>query len=108
MVKKGYVYLINAVGTNKYKIGVTCKNDVNERVKELQTGNGEELELVNYFFTDYPYRVEKNLHLLYHVERKKGEWFEFNNSEPLSFLNECKKMENLILILVKSGNPFIS
>lgn len=106
-MKKGYVYLINAVGTDKYKIGVTCKNNVNERLKELQTGNGEELELINYFYTKYPYKIEKNLHLLYSNKRKKGEWFEFLDSEPNSFLTECNKMEEIFINLKKLGNPFV-
>ena len=42
----GYVYLINEVDTNNYKIGIS-KNPANEgRIKNLQTGNHNELVIV--------------------------------------------------------------
>ena len=41
---KGNVYLIYDETNEKYKIGVT-KNDVNKRLKKLQTGNSSVLRI---------------------------------------------------------------
>ena len=50
-----YVYLIGDAGQdNTFKIGMT-RGDVNKRIKQLQTGNGEEIYLVNYYETEYPF-----------------------------------------------------
>lgn len=61
MIKKnnpGYVYVIRA--GNNYKIGV-AKNP-EERLKNLQTGNPEELILEYSEFRNEPYKVEKVVH----------------------------------------------
>lgn len=45
-----FVYLITEENdSNCYKIGSTRKNDINERLKELQTGNSEKLLIANFF-----------------------------------------------------------
>lgn len=44
----GYIYLIRNRENLTYKIGVT-KNDPEKRVKQLQTGNSDELDLLYTF-----------------------------------------------------------
>ena len=56
----GYVYLIEDVDNNRYKIGVT--KDLDNRLRNLQTGNSCELKLLCTYKTDYPYRLESMLH----------------------------------------------
>ena len=58
---KSYVYLICDSAQDLFKIGVT-KNLYSKRMKQLQTGNGTELHIVNYHETYYPYRIEQLLH----------------------------------------------
>ena len=66
----GFVYLIYDRNNNSYKIGVT-KGDPKTRLKKLQTGNTCELELINQFEYEYPYRLESMLHNHYKRFREK-------------------------------------
>ena len=71
---KSFVYLICDPAQNLFKIGVT-KNLYSKRMKQLQTGNGCELHIVNYHETNYPYRMEQLLHNKFANKRQMGEWF---------------------------------
>lgn len=100
----GFVYLICDLDkVNAYKIGVT-KNIVDKRKKELQTGNSSELHICNYYETENPYKVESMLHHRFHSDNIKNEWFELTDEQAMSFIDECKKCENIIEVL--KDNPF--
>ena len=62
-----------------------------KRMKQLQTGNGTELHLVNYYETFYPYRIETFLHNKFHNKREHGEWFRLNIDDIISFKETCKE-----------------
>ena len=65
-----YVYLIGDSGQdNTFKIGVTRKN-VEKRIKQLQTGNGAEIYLVNFYETNYPFFIERLLHTKFYPKQK--------------------------------------
>lgn len=100
----GYIYLINELGTNNYKIGVT-KGNIEKRKKPLQTGNSDELFLTRKFQTENPYKLEKFLHRYYHKEHKNGEWFILSDEQVLDFINICEKYTETITVLI-SENPF--
>lgn len=102
----GYVYLINMVGTNFYKIGHTTR-DVEIRLNELSTGNPEPLELVNYYKTDNYIKLESWLHRSYKAKKKEGEWFEFDEEFVNEFVNECKTIDKTINMLLEN-NPFFN
>lgn len=88
-------YLIRAGNTNFYKIGYT-KKDPTKRLKELQTGNAEALELVFNLNNEWGKILEQTLHRSFKTRRCKiesshigeeetyTEWFEF---EP-EFISE--------------------
>ena len=45
-----YVYLLGDSGQdNSFKVGMT-RGDINKRIKQLQTGNGEEIYIVNFYY----------------------------------------------------------
>lgn len=102
---KSYVYLICDPAQNLYKIGVT-KNMYSKRMKQLQTGNGSELHIVNYHETYYPYKIEKFLHGNFSEKREQGEWFCLNIEDLMSFNKLCEKYEDIIDSL--KANPFFS
>ena len=102
---KSYVYLICDSAQNLFKIGVT-KNLYNKRMRQLQTGNGTELHIVNYHKTYYPYRIEQLLHSNFHSKREHGEWFRLDVKDISSFKTLCEKFENLIETM--KSNPFFS
>lgn len=72
----GHIYLINAIGTPRYKIGKT-RREPSARFVEL---NGSQspypLHLLSFYATDNIDAQEKRLHLLAKDYRVHGEWFE--------------------------------
>jgi len=71
--KKGsdYLYFIQSHKTGHIKIGRA--KDPHKRIRELQTGNGEELRLIA-FFQGWAWR-ERYLHEHLKDFRLSGEWF---------------------------------
>ena len=65
------VYVINAVGTGRYKIGFA--KDVTKRIDVMQTGCPYEMVVVNVF--DVPMKYEHRMHKLLAIFRVQGEWF---------------------------------
>jgi hypothetical protein len=65
-------------------------------MRQLQTGNGTELHIVNYHETFYPFMVEKHLHMKFHAKREHGEWFKLNIEDISLFPTLCKDYEALI------------
>lgn len=100
---EGYVYLICDPLTDHYKIGVT-KGKVDNRLFKLQTGNSTELHVVQYYKTQYPFRMEKMLHLKYKNLNTHGEWFELPSYDVINFKLICEKIEKDIEAL--KDNPF--
>jgi hypothetical protein len=99
----GYVYLIEDVNNNTFKIGVT-KGDVNKRLKKLQTGNSTELRVKYQFQYEYPYRLESMLHTHYKEECEMNEWFGLSN--PKEFLDKCVEFSDIIDSL--KDNPYFN
>ena len=102
-MRQGYVYLL--CDGDKFKIGMTRQSNIMNRVKELQTGNPNEIWVHSYFKTEYPNKIEKMMHALHASSNIKNEWFEMNISEVLNFKNECQKCEDILKAL--KNNPFI-
>lgn len=85
-----HVYLVRA-GESQYKIGV-ASNIVN-RVKALQTSNGNKIELVTSRLVDNPGEVEKQIHQSLKAVKLNGgrEWFRLSPGQALNLaitLNE--------------------
>lgn len=106
---KGKVYLLVELNSHpiKYKIGIT-RGDVKKRLKSLQTGSSNELIVLNLFESDHYLYIEKYLHKIYSEYSTEGgkEWFELPDEIVPNFKQECLNIENRILNLIQSGNPF--
>lgn len=102
----GYVYLICDPSNDTFKIGVTKKKDIKERIRKLQTGNSTELFISSYYECEYPFRLEKLLHTRFHNKREVGEWFSLEANDIYNFTNICKELEKIILSL--KNNPFVN
>lgn len=78
--KAGHVYLIHAIGTSRFKIGLTQQGRMDKRFQEL---NGSQspyrLELVRVIDVMDRFEVEAELHRRFKRDRKHGEWFELKN-----------------------------
>lgn len=99
----GYVYLIQDIDNDTYKIGVT-KGDPQTRLKKLQTGNSCKLEIKYLYECKYPYRLETMLHNYYKEYQVINEWFGLPDIN--GFLDKCHEFDNIISIL--KDNPFFS
>ncbi|NES20671.1 MAG: GIY-YIG nuclease family protein [Symploca sp. SIO3E6] len=76
--KPGFIYLIHAVGTDRYKIGLTTRS-VEARFAELNSSQSPfSLELIDWFETDDVTEDEKYFHEKYSAYRVHGEWFSFD------------------------------
>ena len=102
---KGWVYLLEERGDYlRYKIGFT-KNNVEKRVKQLSTGNSNEINVICKYESKHYKRIEQMLHRKFHKTRERLEWFTLSDEQVLSFLTEIKKADELIDFLSKN-NPF--
>ena len=99
----GYVYLIEDSSNWLYKIGVTKHNPIN-RLKKLQTGNPNKLQLITQFETEYPYRLESILHNRYKHFQVLNEWYELPLDIVSSFDEICKELNDIIIVM--KDNPF--
>ena len=97
------VYLLKSDYTGYYKIGVS-KNTA-KRVKQLQTGSSENIEIMFTFKTDIPFKVETALHNFFSIHKVNREWYNLPLEDHLDFMSLCEKTErNLKLVLENNGN----
>lgn len=87
---KSFVYLLK-VSEGIYKIGVS--KNVNKRVKQLQTGNPDIIEVVDTFPSQYPYKIENVLHRRYKYKNIHGECFKLSEKDINNFKQECLTCE---------------
>lgn len=93
MKKSGYIYLIHARGTNRYKIGLTTRT-VEERLAELNSSQSAfPLRLVASAQFSNVHETEKALHLKYRLCRVHGEWFEFSKQELRAVIEDIQGVE---------------
>ena len=101
----GYVYLIQDINNDTYKIGVT-KGDPKTRLKKLQTGNTTELIRRHVFDTKYPFRLATMLHNKYSYLKEMNEWYALPFDVVKNWGNICNEMNNIILVMM--DNPFFN
>jgi len=101
----GYVYLICDPQNDYYKIGVTT-GSIENRMKKLQTGNGTELHVVSYYQCQYPFKLEKLLHVKFCAKRVHGEWFQLDDCDVIGFKGICEETEKTVFALME--NPFFN
>lgn len=70
----GFVYIIHAIGTDKYKIGMT-KRSVESRIEGIATSSPYKCECIYSIRASKPRRLEKYLHEVFKPYREAGEWF---------------------------------
>jgi hypothetical protein len=99
----GYVYLITN-GYVHYKIGITSKT-IGRRMRQLQTGNSEKIQLVKSYKSENYREIESWLHRKFGNKRLQGEWFELDDVNVIDFEKICKSIDGTITLL-KKENPF--
>ena len=105
MEKYGYVYLLmDSTDEELYKIGVT-RGSIDKRIKELQTGNGNEISLCRYYKTKHPFLIEKKLHEHHIGQKSSGEWYKLEKEDVFNFEQECESLEKMFESI--KDNPFV-
>lgn len=99
-----FIYLIKSKETQLYKIGIAT--NPYKRIKNLQTGNAEVLQIITTYKTLNYNTIEKALHNRFSYIRKEGEWFEFDLDIELNFLKYCELYDKNIN-LIKNNNVYI-
>lgn len=90
----GHIYLIKAIGTTRYKIGLTTR-DVETRFKEINSSQSAyPLELMGSIYVANVKDVEKELHQKFSSYRVHGEWFIFKDNEIQEVMNIIDSYEN--------------
>lgn len=97
------IYLIHKTNSNTYKIGKS--KHPSKRVNQLQTANGNKLELLYEYSTKVPDQLEKMLHINFKTSKQIGEWFELNENQVSKFSDTCIELEKVLLEL-KDENYF--
>ena len=106
---EGYVYLLLVIDdfcNEYYKIGIT-KNTPNKRIKNLQTGNYNKIELLYYYKSIHYKKIEKNLHTRFILKKTsaENEWFNLEVEDVLNFLKYCE-YGDIIFKELESENKF--
>jgi len=103
----GYIYLIeNTVEFETfYKIGYTI--NLNNREKQLSTGNPGSMKILKSFQTDWNRKVETTLHRQFNSKRVRGEWFRLDRNDVDNFLTKCHIIESNLNFLKQNGNSFV-
>ena len=92
----GFIYLVNAVGTDKFKIGRAT--DVVKRIQGLQTGNPLKVRYVYHSYVQNTNLCEMELHNKFSARREIGEWFTLTPEEV--------KFCILLMRLLQESEPF--
>lgn len=94
------VYLICAEinGEKLYKIGYT-RREVEQRIRELKTGNAAELFIVESFKSKWGTKIESQIHRRLKHKKINGEWFELTDEDVDGFINMCKQIDNNLNIV---------
>jgi hypothetical protein len=99
----GYLYIINAIGTDYYKIGMS--NRVENRLQGLQTSSPFQLKIIKKFVCVNKRLVEKSIHAYLKNKKIRSEWFELLEND----LNDCiKKVNELIYEIDKTNTDEIN
>lgn len=86
--KPGFIYLIHAQGTDRYKIGLTTRHP-EARLSELNSSQSPyPLELIDWFETDNVTDDEGYLHEKFASYRVHGEWFQLDRKILLKVRRE--------------------
>lgn len=102
------VYLICAEfeGRRLYKIGYT-KRKVEERMKEIRTGNGSDIYLIDSFKSKWGTKIEAILKKRYSHCNISGEWFDLDDSDVKSFIEKCKLTHETLEIITTHNTYYM-
>ena|ERR1700731_1472502 len=81
----GFVYLLQAEGTDIYKIGKT--KNLSQRLRDIGFISPLPVKLLGFRFCPTPHKKEESLHRHFAKQRLHGEWFRFTETDLASCLS---------------------
>lgn len=106
MVYNVYLICSEFEGRKLYKIGYT-RRPIEKRIKEIKTGNGSDIYLVESFKSIWGTKIEANLHRFYKSKKVNGEWFDLKDSDVETFLERCKLTHNTFELISKNNTYYL-
>lgn len=103
----GKIYLIKIYNDSEvlYKIGFT-RGDPENRLKALETGNPNDMEIFKVFKTNFNTKIESAVHSRFKHKRVKNEWFRLNKEDVDNFINICESIEKNYELLAEKNYFF--
>lgn len=80
----GFVYILHAEGTNRFKIGYSA--DPEKRCQSVSQQSPFPIVLIHSYPSDNAYKDEQKLHNMFSNRRIHGEWFCFDSIEHIKVL----------------------
>jgi hypothetical protein len=103
----GWVYLLLSVspeGDESHKIGITTST-VEKRIKQLQTGNPNKIQILRQYRTINYRKVEKALHKRFKCfTESKNEWRKLSDDEVFNFIPLCEGIDDNIKFLLENNS----
>ena len=103
-----FVYLICAEfeGRKLYKIGYT-RRKIEKRIKEIKTGNGSDIYLVNSFKSKWGTKIESHLHRVFSSKKVNREWFDLTDDDIKMFTEKCDLMHKTMEIITTKNSYYL-
>lgn len=90
-----------------YKIGFT-RRPVDKRIKEIKTGNGSDVYLVESFSSKWGSKIEANLHKIFKSKKISGEWFDLSDGDVKLFNQKCKLSHDTFELIAKNNTYYLN
>jgi hypothetical protein len=106
MIYNVYLICSEFEGRKLYKIGYT-RRPIEKRIKEIRTGNGSDIYLIDSFQSVWGTKIESNLHKQFKIKKVNGEWFDLTDDDVSSFRNRCKSSHDILELITKDNTYYL-
>ena len=98
-INEELVYIVNAIGTNSYKIGKSSKKSLKGRLSSIKTGSPLQIQLIATI--NGGFEIESQIHTELSCFRDKGEWFKIEDYDVINKIIKKYNPESLAKIIKK-------
>jgi hypothetical protein len=106
MIYNVYLICSEFEGRKLYKIGYT-RRPIEKRIKEIRTGNGSDIYLIDSFQSIWGTKIESNLHRQFKSKKVNGEWFDLTDDDVSSFFSRCKSSHDMLELITKDNTYYL-
>ncbi len=106
MIYNVYLICSEFEGRRLYKIGYT-RRPIEKRIKEIKTGNGSDIYLVESFKSKWGTKIESQLHRFFKSKKVNGEWFDLSPEEVKSFGDRCRQSHDMIELITTNNTYYL-